>query len=114
MKTLWGARRTRRVLLAAGTALVAVVAITGTVLADPGGWFATSDNPWPYESSAGRAPVLAAVGDISCQPGSPQEAEKKTDVCDQGVGFNGARRGTDGDREPGRGDQAESGRGARR
>jgi acid phosphatase type 7 len=30
--------------------------------------------------------VLAAVGDISCQPGAPVEKEKKTDTCDQGVG----------------------------
>jgi hypothetical protein len=30
--------------------------------------------------------VLATVGDISCQPGSPQEAEKTTDTCDQGTG----------------------------
>jgi hypothetical protein len=26
------------------------------------------------------------VGDISCQPGSPLEHEKATDVCDQGIG----------------------------
>ncbi len=30
-----------------------------------------------------RAPVLAAVGDISCQPGDPVEGEKQKDVCDK-------------------------------
>jgi hypothetical protein len=71
--------------LVAGVAFVALSAATGTVLADPGGWFATNDNPWPY-NSPGTSPVLAVVGDISCQPGSPVEAEKKTDTCDQGAG----------------------------
>ena len=71
--------------LATGAAILVLAAGAGTVLADPGGLFSSSDNPWPY-NSAGPDPVLAAVGDISCQPGSPQEAEKPTDVCDQGVG----------------------------
>jgi hypothetical protein len=70
--------------LVVGVAVVALSAATGTVLADPGGWFA-NDNPWPY-NSPGPSPVLAAVGDISCQPGSPVEAEKKSDTCDQGIG----------------------------
>ena len=60
------------------TGLIVGVLATGAV-AD--GWFGTSDNPWPY-APAGRAPVLAAVGDIACQPGSPVEKEKQTDVCD--------------------------------
>lgn len=35
-----------------------------------------------------RSPVLAAVGDISCQPGEPVEAEKQKDVCDKtGTGY---------------------------
>ncbi len=62
-----------------------MIAAAGTVLAGPYGWFGGNDNPRPY-NSPGPAPVLAAVGDISCQPGSPVEQEKKTDTCDQGSG----------------------------
>ena len=85
----------RRLLVRAGmsrcmigvTALTTLVlaAAAGTVLADPGGWFGSSDNPWPYDSP-GAASVLAAVGDISCQPGQPVEKEKPSDTCDQGSG----------------------------
>jgi acid phosphatase type 7 len=76
----------RRVAVVASLAAVVAIAAAGTVLADPYGWFGTSnDNPWPY-NSPGPAPVLAAVGDISCQPGQPEEAEKPTDTCDQGSG----------------------------
>jgi len=55
-----------------GLAIVAVIVAAETVLADPGGWFSGGDNPWPYNSPGG-APVLAAVGDISCQPGGNHE-----------------------------------------
>jgi Calcineurin-like phosphoesterase len=79
------ARGRRRMILASATAVVAMAAATGTVLAHAGGWFGAGDNDWPYNAT-GPAPVLAAVGDISCQPGSPQEAEKPGDVCDQGTG----------------------------
>jgi hypothetical protein len=82
--TLRRLRETRRVAVVTSVALVAMGAAAGTVLADPGGLFA-NDNPWPY-SSPDPNPVLAAVGDISCQPGAPQEGEKATDVCDQGTG----------------------------
>ena len=35
-----------------------------------------------------HAPVMAAVGDISCQPGAPEEGEKQKDVCDKsGAGY---------------------------
>jgi hypothetical protein len=74
----------RRVALVTAAVIVAVIVGTGTVLADPGGLFGGNDNPWPY-NSAGENPVLATVGDISCQPGSPQEKEKATDVCTGGA-----------------------------
>ena len=77
-------RISRRMTLIASVAIVGVIAATGTVLADPAGWFRSGDNPWPY-SPTGRDPVLATVGDISCQPGSPQESEKATDVCTSGA-----------------------------
>lgn len=85
MRKSWeGWRLSRRLTLVVSLAGVIMIAGAGTVLADPGGWFNT-DNAWPY-SSPGPDPVLATVGDISCQPGTPQEAEKASDVCDQGVG----------------------------
>jgi hypothetical protein len=86
MWKLWGSAQGRSSLLVfAGVAALAGILATGTVLADPGGWFDPNDNSWPYNQS-GPSPVLAAVGDVSCQPGLPKEAEKTTDTCDQGVG----------------------------
>lgn len=79
-----GIRITRRMALAISAAIMILAAGAGTVLADPGGWFGGNDNPWPYNSPSAD-PVLAAVGDISCQPGSPQEKEKATDVCTGGA-----------------------------
>jgi acid phosphatase type 7 len=85
---LWGSARTlgasRRLMMAGTIVAVTMVAAAGTVIADPGHWF-SNDNPWPYNAPT-RSPVLATVGDISCQPGAPQENEKKSDTCDQGVG----------------------------
>jgi hypothetical protein len=76
----------RRLAIIAGLATVLAIAAAGTVLADPYSWFGGgNDNPWPY-NSPGRAPALAAVGDISCQPGAKQAGEKPTDTCDQGSG----------------------------
>jgi hypothetical protein len=80
-----GHKLSARMMLLVLAATVALIAGTGTVLASTGGWFGATDNAWPY-SPTGTDPVLAAVGDISCQPGTPQESEKPTDVCDQGVG----------------------------
>jgi hypothetical protein len=68
----------------AGVAFVALSAATGTVLADPGGWFGSNDNPWPY-NSPGPSPVLAAVGDISCQPGETPAGESQSQACDMGT-----------------------------
>jgi hypothetical protein len=73
----------RKLAIAAGVATLIMVA-AGTVLADQSGWFG-GDNPWPYQSPT-ASPVLATVGDISCQPGAKVESEKKTDTCDQGSG----------------------------
>lgn len=72
---------TRRPLRLALAASVALVALSGTVLA-AGGVFSGGDNPWPY-APTGSAPVLAAIGDVACQPGEPEESEKQSDVCDK-------------------------------
>jgi acid phosphatase type 7 len=73
----------RAVRRAAAIAVVATLAGAGVALGDSG-FFTASDNDWPY-SNTGPAPVLATVGDISCQPGSPEGSEKATDVCTGGV-----------------------------
>ena len=78
-------RSSRRITVLGAIVVAAVLAATGTVLADTQGWFGPTDNVWPYNAT-GPSSVLAAVGDISCQPGSPVEKEKTTDTCDQGTG----------------------------
>jgi hypothetical protein len=60
------------------------MAAAGTVVANPGGMLGGADNSWPY-NPPGNSPVLATVGDISCQPGAPEEEEKPSDTCEQGV-----------------------------
>jgi hypothetical protein len=84
-KRVQGLTLSRHVTIVVAVAVVALIAGAGTVLADSGGWFGSgSDNDWPY-SAAGYAPVLATVGDIACQPGSPQGTEKSKDVCTGGT-----------------------------
>ncbi|HEY2563534.1 MAG TPA: metallophosphoesterase, partial [Acidimicrobiales bacterium] len=73
-------RRTRRIV---AVAAIGSGVLAGTVLAATH-TFSGSDNPWPY-AGTGPSPVLAAVGDVSCQAGSPQENEKATDVCTGGA-----------------------------
>jgi hypothetical protein len=81
--------RLSRGLIAIVVVVLGAVVGTGTVLADPGGLFGGNGNPWPYDApdtpAASAAPVLATVGDISCQPGPPVGGEKATDVCTGGV-----------------------------
>jgi Calcineurin-like phosphoesterase len=78
---LRGVRPTTRAGLAFVLVAAALTALTGTVLASEGA-FSINDNVWPY-ADVRDAPVLAAVGDIACQPGNPVEKEKQSDVCDQ-------------------------------
>jgi acid phosphatase type 7 len=72
--------RSRRTVLTLAVAILALGALAGTVLAAQDA-FSGNDNEWPY-AKPGPAPVLATIGDISCQPGNPVEKEKQTDVCD--------------------------------
>jgi hypothetical protein len=67
----------RRTLVIAVAAVAAVAAAGGSVFAATGG---LSGNPWPYAGTS-NSPVLAVVGDISCQPGPKLESEKASDVC---------------------------------
>ena len=39
------------------------------------------DNPWPYNTPQRSSPVLAAVGDISCQPGEEAAGESLKETC---------------------------------
>src|ERR1700744_5817777 len=39
------------------------------------------DNPWPYNNPQRSSPVLAVVGDISCQPGEEANGESSKEVC---------------------------------
>jgi calcineurin-like phosphoesterase family protein len=74
--------------------LLIAVAGAGTVLADPGGVFAGSDNPWPYDTSAGPPgpatnPVLVAVGDIACEPDNAENSGNPAAVKCGGSGIGG-------------------------
>ncbi len=40
----------------------------------------SNDNAWPY-AATGKSPVLAVVGDISCQPGTEGAGEAENEVC---------------------------------
>jgi len=82
-KTFAWLKHSRRAAVLAGLMAIVLGVGAGVVVADPGHWF-SNDNDWPY-NNPGPAPVLAAVGDISCQPGSPQGSEKASDVCTGGT-----------------------------
>jgi len=80
MRSRWrGARHGRRVTVI-GVVVVVVLGISAASVMAAEGLFGGGTNDWPYAPS-GRAPVLAAVGDISCQPGEAVETEKTSDLC---------------------------------
>ena len=78
------ATASRRIGITVAVTVAALCALAGTGLAD-GWWSAGNDNAWPYAATP-SSPVLATIGDISCQPGALQESEKPTDTCDHGSG----------------------------
>jgi hypothetical protein len=70
----------RRAALLTVTVAVAATAISTSVLADPGG---RGDNPWPYAQV--QPVVLAAVGDIACEPETDENASSDAFYkCDGG------------------------------
>ncbi len=80
-------RLSRRLGIGVAVVVAALAALSGTVLAEGHFWSGGGDNQWPY-AQTGPVPVLATVGDISCQPGAPVEGEKQKDVCDKtGAGY---------------------------
>ena len=42
----------------------------------------SNNNKWPYATTDRKAPVLAVVGDVACQPGEEPSGEKKGENCD--------------------------------
>ena len=72
-------RRLRRASIITAVAVVALGAVAGSVFAAER-WLNGTTNDWPY-APTGKAPVLATVGDISCQPGTAPETEKTSDLC---------------------------------
>jgi hypothetical protein len=40
----------------------------------------SNDNKWPYKTSD-EAPLLAVVGDVSCQPGEAEAGEAANETC---------------------------------
>ncbi len=73
MKTIQG--RVRAAALAASVLAFAV----GVSAQNPN----SNDNKWPYAKTGRAEPVLAVVGDISCQPGETEPAgEKASENCD--------------------------------
>jgi hypothetical protein len=79
--SLWGTRRSRRAKATVTIAVLASCGLAGGVLAAEGA-LSSDDNVWPYAATP-DSPVLATVGDISCQPTGPVEGEKQKDVCDK-------------------------------
>jgi hypothetical protein len=74
-----GGRRLRRGSMITTAALLVLGVVASSVVAAEG-WLSGSTNDWPY-APPGKAPVLATVGDISCQPGAAPETEKSSDLC---------------------------------
>jgi hypothetical protein len=81
--------RGRGAVIVAGALVFAAVAAGSVVAAISKG----SSNPWPYNAD-GSSPVLATVGDISCQPGPKLEDEKASDVCSGDSTRNAAQAAT--------------------
>jgi acid phosphatase type 7 len=88
MKTIGGTCRAALLIAAAATALAfasgAQAQYQNSQGQGPGGGPGqgpnSNDNTWPY-AQAGRLPVLAVVGDISCQPGAEGPGEAASEVC---------------------------------
>jgi hypothetical protein len=72
-------RRLRRASIITAAVVLTGGVVAGSVFAAEG-WLNSGTNDWPYAQTA-KAPILATVGDISCQPGTAPETEKTSDLC---------------------------------
>src|SRR5262252_3094475 len=70
-------RLPRRLLAVSAAGIALAATCVGTVLAAPG---QQDDNVWPYAQIAPHAAVLAAVGDISCEPDDAANATNPAKV----------------------------------
>jgi calcineurin-like phosphoesterase family protein len=73
MKTIQGRFRAAVLMAAAGSVLVFAAGAKAQSQN-------SNDNPWPYNKLQ-RSPVLAAVGDVACQPGAEPSGEKAGENC---------------------------------
>ena len=76
----------RKVLYAVTAGSAAAVLISGSVFAIGRH---TDVNVWPYRSTKASAPVLAAVGDIGCEPNTPENSNNPTNLKCGGEGVGG-------------------------
>jgi calcineurin-like phosphoesterase family protein len=81
MKTIQGRFRAAVFIGAAAAVLAFASAATAqTTNASAATAQTTNNNAWPY-ATTGNSPVLAVVGDISCQPGEEVSGEAADEVC---------------------------------
>jgi acid phosphatase type 7 len=82
MKTIQGRFRAALFMGAAASVLTCAVGVSAqnrNYNGNPN----SKDNTWPYGTTGRSAPVLAAVGDVSCQPGETEPSgEKAGENCD--------------------------------
>jgi hypothetical protein len=74
------------VLVAAAVSVLAFAATANAQNQNPNnqwsnGNSAPNQNPWPYANTNRTAPVLAVVGDVSCEPGEQQSGESAHETC---------------------------------
>jgi acid phosphatase type 7 len=83
MKTIGRSFRAAMLLGAAASILVFTPAAEAQNENDGNSWGSppANDNPWPYNKPHRSAPVLAVVGDVSCQPGEEASGESKHETC---------------------------------
>src|ERR1700753_1008654 len=83
MKTM-GKRFRVTVLTGAAVSVLAFAAAVKAQGPNGGYWWSNptpSDKPWADHNSQRAAPVLAVVGDISCQPGEEASGESSKETC---------------------------------
>lgn len=81
MKTISGTLRAAFLMGAAASVLLfTTAAVAQNPNSDDHGDARSNDNAWPY-ARTDKAPVLAVVGDVACQPGTEPAGEKAKENC---------------------------------
>src|SRR5580700_4092710 len=83
MKTIGGRLRAAMLMGAAVSVLVFAAGSQAQNQNNGDGWgnSPAHDNPWPHNNPQRSSPVLAVVGDISCQPGEEANGESLKETC---------------------------------